>query len=66
MRGPIEGRWLIDFGNDGVADAGGNEIVLGGGVVALAHVGKPIGRYEVKTGELTLTLPMPAIDGEGE
>jgi hypothetical protein len=68
MTGPVEGRWLIDFGGDGTTDAGGNEIVLGGGVVALAHAGKPIGRYEVKLGELTLTLtlPMPAIPGEGE
>lgn len=66
MNGPVEGRWLIDFGGDSTADAGGNEIVLGGGLVALAHVGRPIGRYEVKSGELSLTLPMPAIEGEGE
>jgi len=44
MTGPIEGRWLIDFGDDGPADRSGNEIVLGGGLVALAHDGKPIGR----------------------
>ena len=41
MTGPIEGRWLIDFGDDGPADRTGNEVVLGGGVVALAHDGKP-------------------------
>jgi hypothetical protein len=60
----VEGRWLIDFA-DGPAETG-NEVVLGGGVVALAHVGKPIGRYEVKAGELALTLPMPATADEGE
>jgi len=66
MTGPIEGRWLIDFGNDGPADPSGNEVVLGGGVVALAHHGKPIGRYDLKPGELSITLPMPPIAGEGE
>ena len=66
MTGPIEGRWLIDFGNEGPADSAGNEIVMGSGVVALARDGTPIGRYEAKPGELTITLPMPAIAGEGE
>ena len=58
--------WLIDFGDDGPADPSGNEVVLGGGVVALAHDGKPIGRYDLKPGELTITLLMPPIAGEGE
>jgi len=66
MTGPIEGRWLIDFGDDGPADRSGNEVVLGGGVVALAHDGKPVGRYDLKPGELTITLPMPPMVGEGE
>ena len=35
-------------------------------MVALAHDGKPIGRYDLKPGELTITLPMPPIVGEGE
>jgi len=59
MTGPIEGRWLIDFGDNGPADRSGNEVVLGSGVVALAHNGKPIGRYDLKPGELTIPLPMP-------
>ena len=66
MTGPIEGRWLIDFGDNGPADRSGNEVVLGSGVVALAHNGKPIGRYDLKPGELTITPPMPPIVGEDE
>ncbi|WP_150126893.1 hypothetical protein [Sphingomonas panacis] len=65
MTGSIDGRWLIDFGNDRPAEACGNEIVLGGGVVALARTGVPIGHYDVSPGELTLTLPLPALVGEG-
>jgi hypothetical protein len=66
MTGSIEGRWLLDLSGDGTANATGDEIVLGGGQVALARDGKPIGRYEVERGKLTLTLPMPAAAGGGE
>jgi len=64
MIGPIDGRWLIDCGSDGPADNPANQIVLGGGVVALASDGPPVGTMGAKRRVISVTMPTPAAAGE--
>lgn len=63
VRDWISGRWSMSMSTDLPPDAG-NELVFGGGKVALAVTGQVIGRYKMNTECLTIILPMPHIPGE--
>ena len=65
MTDAIEGRWLMDFGTIPLSDPTGNEFLLSDGIITSSGTGRAAGHYEVQPGYLTITLPMPAIPGEG-
>lgn len=61
----IEGRWLMDFGAIPLTDPVGNEFLLNDGTITSSGTGRTAGHYEVQSGHLIITLPMPAIAGDG-
>lgn len=63
MGDPIEGKWRLEMGRP-PADPAGNDFLLSGGQVALAGTGEAFGSYELEPGRMTMTLPMPPVDGE--